>query len=85
VLFSVEGYHYFFLEDLYIGKISLRVYNMGLLPDSFFGEILCRDRACPCPNSKADSHTVRQAHRPESSRRKGCPYISYRIFCKIYS
>ena len=25
------------------------------------GEILCRDRACPCPNSKEDSH-------------KGCPY-----------
>jgi len=52
---------------------------------------LSKDRAlstrCPCPNSKADSHTVRQfgkltvpsevegqAHRPEQSRRKGCPY-----------
>ena len=24
---------------------------------------------------ETDSHTVRQAHRPERSRRKGCPYI----------
>jgi len=38
---------------------------------------LCRDRACPCPNPNKDSHTVRQAHRPEQSRRKGCPYVSF--------
>ena len=25
------------------------------LPKSLWGEILCRDRACPCPNSDADS------------------------------
>jgi len=43
----------------------------------------------PCPNSKTDSHMVRrfdklimlsldeaQAHRPEQSRRKGCPYVN---------
>ena len=36
---------------------------MRLLPKSFLGEILCRDRACPCPNPNEDSH-------------KGCPYIN---------
>ncbi|MFQ6002958.1 MAG: hypothetical protein ACE5KJ_04355, partial [Candidatus Zixiibacteriota bacterium] len=36
----------------------------GRVKKLFFAEeILCRDRACPCPNSKADSH-------------KGCPYIT---------
>jgi hypothetical protein len=35
----------------------------GLLKKSFWGEVFRRDRACPCPNHKTDSH-------------KGCPYIN---------
>jgi glycosyltransferase involved in cell wall biosynthesis len=60
----------------------------GLLKKPFYGEVLCRDRASPCLNSKQDSHTIRRAHRSEGStlltlpersrreqsRRKGCSY-----------
>jgi hypothetical protein len=35
-----------------------------LLPRSFCVEISCRDKACPRPNLKADSH-------------KSCPYIHH--------
>jgi hypothetical protein len=34
---------------------------MGMLKLLFEKVVLCRDRACPCPNFEADSH-------------KGCPY-----------
>ena len=37
-----------------------------------------KSRLCGVPvrAKQTDSHTVRPAHRPERSRRKGCPYIS---------
>jgi hypothetical protein len=38
-----------------IGRIDI----LGLFPKSFLGEILCRDRACPCPNPNEDSHPAK--------------------------